>query len=153
MDNRPISRKEVRVPSPEENKELTRRFNEEVFNKRNLQYAGDSLADDFVEHNPIPGFGNDKTGAMDTLRAFLAASDDLRFEEIQMIAEGNKVAIHSRTSGTDTGGFVPGMPATNKRYSMEAMDVVVLDDDGRFTEHYGVYDVASALTQLGLMPS
>jgi hypothetical protein len=44
------------------------------------------------------------------------------------------------------------MPATNNRYSMEAMDVVVLGDDGRFTEHYGVYDVASALMQLGLMP-
>jgi predicted ester cyclase len=140
------------VPSPEENKELTRRFNEEVLTKRNLQYAEESLADDFVEHSPLPGFGNDKTGAMDTLKAFLAASDDLRFEEIQMIAEGNKVAIHSRTTGTDTGGFMPGMPATNKRYSMEAMDLVVLADDGRFTEHYGVYDVGSALMQIGLMP-
>jgi predicted ester cyclase len=100
----------------------------------------------------LPGFGNDKTGAMDTIRALLAASDDLRFEEIQMIAEGNKVAVHSRSAGTDTRGFMPGMPATNKRYSMEAMDVVVLGDEGRFTEHYGVYDVASALMQLGLMP-
>jgi hypothetical protein len=69
-----------------------------------------------------------------------------------MIAEGNKVAVHSRSTGTDTRGFMPGMPATNKRYSMEAMDVVVLGDEGRFTEHYGVYDVASALMQLGLMP-
>jgi predicted ester cyclase len=100
----------------------------------------------------LPGFGNDKTGAMDTIRALLAASDDLRFEEIQMIAEGNKVAVHSRSTGTDTRGFMPGMPATNKRYSMEAMDVVVLGDEGRVTEHYGVYDVASALMQLGLMP-
>ena len=141
------------MPSPEENKALTRRFNEEVFNKRNLQYLEESLADDFVEHSPLPGFGNDKAGAVDTLKAFLAGSDDLRFEEIQMIAEGNSVAIHSRTSGTDTGGFMPGMPATNKRYSMEAMDIVVLADDGRFTEHYGVYDVATALMQLGLMPN
>jgi predicted SnoaL-like aldol condensation-catalyzing enzyme len=140
------------MPSVEENKELTRRFNEEVFNKRNPQYAEESLADDFVEHSPLPGFGDDKTGAMDTIKVLLAASDDLRFEEIQMIAEGNKVSVHSRTTGTDTGGFMPGMPATNKQYSMEAMDVVVLGDDGRFTEHYGVYDVAGALMQLGLMP-
>jgi predicted ester cyclase len=140
------------VPSLEENKELTRRFNEEVWNKRNPQYAEDSLADDFVEHSPMPGLGNDKSGAMQTIKAFLAASDDLRFEETQMIAEGNKVAIHARTTGTDTGGFMPGMPATNKQYSMETVDIVVLDDDGRFTEHYGVYDVASVLMQLGLMP-
>jgi predicted SnoaL-like aldol condensation-catalyzing enzyme len=140
------------VPSLEENKELTRRFNDEVFNKRNLKYAEDSLSNDFVEHNPFPGFGNDKAGAMDTLKALLAASDDLRFEEIQMIAEGDRVAIHSRSTATDTGGFMPGIPATNKPYSMEAMDIVVLGDDGRFTEHYGLYDVAGVLMQLGLMP-
>jgi hypothetical protein len=48
---------------------------------------------------------------MDTIRALFAASDDLRFEEIQMIAEGNKVAVHSRSTGTDTRGFMPAAPS------------------------------------------
>jgi predicted ester cyclase len=141
------------MPSREENIELTRRFNEEVFNKKNLAYLDESLADDFVEHNPIPGFGNDKQGAIDTIKALMASSDDLRFEEIQIIAADDKVVIHSRSTATDTGGFMPGIPPTNKQYAMEAMDIVVLGDDGRFTEHYGIYDVVGAMAQLGLLPS
>jgi predicted ester cyclase len=141
------------MPSMEENKELTRRFNDEVFNKRNLQYAEETLADDFVEKSPIPGFGNDKQGAMDTLRAVLAGSDDLKFEEIEMFAEGDKVVIWSRSTATDTGGFMPGMPPTNKQYSFDAIDIVTLGEDGRFTEHFAIYDVASALMQLGFLPA
>jgi predicted ester cyclase len=146
-------RKEPEMPSLEDNKALTRRFNEEVFNKRNSKYAEEQLADDFVEQSPLPGLGNDKQGAMDTINAVLAGSNDLRFEEIMMIAEGDRVVIQSRSTATDTGGFMPGMPPTNKRYSMDAIDIVTVGEDGRFTEHFGIFDVASVLMQLGLMPT
>ena len=38
---------------------------------------------------------------MDTLRALVAASEDLRFDEI-LIAQGEMVAMHSLSNGTNT---------------------------------------------------
>ena len=46
-----------------------------------------------------------------------------------------------------------GAPATGKSFSVEGIDVVAIDDDGRFTEHYGLFDVPTMLQQLGLMPA
>ena len=45
------------------------------------------------------------------------------------------------------------MPATGKTFSMGAIDVFTFDDGGMNTEHYGVYDIAGTMTQLGLMPT
>ena len=56
-------------------------------------------------------------------------------------------------TGTDTEGMMPGMPATGKTFSMGAIDVFTFDDGGMNTEHYGVYDIAGTMTQLGLMPT
>ena len=38
------------MPTPEENMQSVRNFAEEVFGNKNLEYAADWLADDFVEH-------------------------------------------------------------------------------------------------------
>jgi hypothetical protein len=45
-----------------------------------------------------------------------------------------------------------GFGATGKPFSVEGIDVVAIDDDGRFTEHYGLFDVPAMMQQLGLMP-
>jgi len=43
------------MPTPEENMQSMRTFAEEVFGNKNLKYAADWLADDFVEHQVFPG--------------------------------------------------------------------------------------------------
>ncbi len=140
------------MPTPEENKELTERFNDEVFNKHNVDYLQESLSDDFVEHSPLPGFGQDKQGAVDTINALLTFSSDMRIETVRTVASGDRVGIQTVTTGTDTGGLLPGMPATNKPFSMGAMDIVAIGDDGKFTHHWGIYDVMGVMGQLGLLP-
>ena len=65
------------MPTPEQNAETVRTFVDEVFNRRNLEFAEKSLTDDFVEHNPLtPEMGNDKAGAMATFQALAAAMPD-----------------------------------------------------------------------------
>jgi hypothetical protein len=49
------------MPTPEENMQSVRAFAEEVFGEKNLQYASDRLADDFVEHQVFPGTTPDMT--------------------------------------------------------------------------------------------
>lgn len=65
---------------------------------------------------------------------------------------GNKVAVRSTMTGTDTNGMMQGMPATGKPFSMGAIDVFTFDGAGMNTEHYGVYDIMGTMGQLGLLP-
>jgi steroid delta-isomerase-like uncharacterized protein len=143
--------------TPEEAKEFPRRFYGEVFNKRDLKYAEGSISENVVERNPLaPRMGNDKSAAIATLQAVLDNTPDLDVEILDMVATGDKIAIRARFSGTDSGkgwGAPMGAPATGKPFSIEGIDVVSIDDDGRFTEHYGLFDVSGMMQQLGLMPA
>jgi steroid delta-isomerase-like uncharacterized protein len=143
--------------TPEETKEFPRRFYDEVFNKHNMTYVEGSISENVVEHNPLdPRMGNDKSAAIATIQAILENSPDLKVEILDMVATGDKVAIRARFSGTDSGkgwGAPMGVPPTGKSFSVEGIDVVSIDDDGRFTEHYGLFDVPMMMQQLGLMPA
>jgi predicted ester cyclase len=141
------------MPTPEENMQSVRTFAEEVFGNNNLKYADDWLSDDFVEHQVFPGTTPDKKGAIDSYRIFFAASPDMMAEIHDMVAAGNKVAIRATYRGTDTGGFIPNMPATGKAFEMEATYIVRINDEGQIAEHWGVVDAIGTMGQLGLLPS
>ncbi len=141
------------MPTSEESRELIDRFTKEVFNNKNLQYAEEFLADDFVEHQEFPGITPDKKGAIEAFRLLFETSPDLTAEINEVIVSGDRVAIRGTFRGTDTGGFFPGMEPTNKPYVMESIDIVTIGDDGRFHAHWGIQDTMGAMQQLGLAPS
>ena len=115
--------------------------------------ALDSLiAPDFQAHTPgseLLDAGLE--GAKNAHRASMQAMPDMRAEVIRIVASGKKVAVHARYSGTDTGGFMPGMPPTGKRITMDGIDISEIDDDGKQVSHYGIQDTMAAMMQLGLM--
>jgi predicted ester cyclase len=142
--------------TPEQTKQISRSFIDRVFNQRDLAYADSMLADEFLEHNPLdPSMGNDRKAALASFEGVLAMSPDIKAEIIDLVAAGDRVAIRSRYSGTDSGigwGSPMGIPATGKPFSIEGIDVAVLDEEGKFREHYGLFDVYAMMTQLGLTP-
>jgi predicted SnoaL-like aldol condensation-catalyzing enzyme len=140
------------MTTPEENKASCREFAERVFNDGDLTYAEKWLSDDFVDHSPMPGTPGNKESTIEMFRQMRERFPDSRMEVLDMVAEGNKVMIRSRNSGTDTNGFMPGTPPTGKAFSMESIDVLTFDENGMNTEHYGIADVPGAMMQLGLMP-
>jgi predicted ester cyclase len=140
------------MPTRDEMEELAREFNERGLSGHDLEYMSGMLSEDFVEHNPLPGLGHDKQGALESFKALFAATPDAKGEIIRLVIDGNKMAIHSRFSGTDNGtGQMPGVPPTGKSFTADSIDVVTVNDQGRFTEHYGIFDVPAVMVQLGLM--
>jgi predicted ester cyclase len=127
-----------------------------VFNQRDLAYADEMLTDEFLEHNPLdPSMGNDRKAALATFEAVLASAPDLKVEILDLVAAGDRIAIRARYSGTDSGtgwGAPMGVPATGKPFSIEGIDVAVVDEGGKFREHYGLFDVPGLMMQLGMMP-
>lgn len=143
-----------REVTPDELRAISRRFVEEVFNERSLKHAQEMLAQDVVEHSPpLSDTPTGKSGAIQALKLFRGASEDVRVEILDHIADGRRVAIRARYTGTDTGGLFPGMPATGRRFEIEGIDVAVADDEGKVIEHHAIADVKLAMQQLGLAPS
>jgi predicted ester cyclase len=140
------------MPTPEQIRELIDRFTKEVFNNKNLAYAEEALSDDFVEHQVFPGTTPDKKGAIEAFRIMAQSSPDLSAEINEVIVSGDRAAIRGTFRGTDTGGFAPGMPATNKPYEMGSIDIVRVNEAGKFAEHWGIQDTMGVMGQLGLLP-
>ena len=137
----------------EDNAATVRELIQRVLNEGDIGFAEKTLSESYVERSPMPGGTADKAGAIAMFNMMRQQTPDMHIEIEDVIASGDKVAVRSTLTGTDTEGFMPGMPPTGKPFSMGAIDVFTFDDGGMNTEHYGVYDISGAMTQLGLMPT
>ncbi len=137
----------------QDNAATVRELIERVLNEGDIGFAEKVLSESYVERSPMPGGTADKAGAIAMFNMMRKQTPDMHIDIEDVISSGNKVAVRSTMTGTDTEGMMPGMPATGKPFSMGAIDVFTFDDGGMNTEHYGVYDIAGTMTQLGLMPS
>ena len=135
----------------QENKELVQRFNEEVFNQHNKAAMDELIADEAVEHDPLPGLSNDKAGAVATIEQILAAFPDMKAEVHQLVASGDQVAVRATFRGTHEGEFM-GVPPTGKSVEVGSIDIVRVKD-GKFVEHWGIFDAAGMMMQLGVIQS
>ena len=78
----------------EANKALARRFYE-AFNQRNMSALDAFVAQDFVDHNPLPGQAPGLKGLKDAMEIFRGGFPDIRITNEDFIAEGDKVVVSS----------------------------------------------------------
>jgi len=109
------------------------------------------LADDFVEHEEVPGFSPNKTGVGEYFRMLLSAFPDFHMVPEDVLASGDKVVARVRVTATHNGPFM-GIPATGKKASVNLIDIIRFGDDGLAREHWGVVDQFSLMQQLGVIP-
>jgi len=141
------------MTTPEHNAATVRELIQRVLNEGDIGFAEKTLSESYVERSPMPGGTADKAGAIAMFTMMREQTPDMRIQVGEVIASGNKVAVRSTMTGTDTMGFMPGMPPTGKSFAMGAIDVFTFDDAGMNTEHYGVYDIMGTMGQLGLLPA
>ncbi len=134
----------------EQNKAVTQRFYDEVFNVGNVELVDELFSSDFADHEEFPGISPDRSGVKQWVTAMRTAFPDARMDVKDMIAEGDKVVARTTMSGTQQGEFV-GMPATGKSMSVTTVDIVRLVD-GKLVEHWGATDTAGMMEQLGHLP-
>ena len=122
-----------------------------MFNAGDIEGFSDSLAEDFVDHEPVPGIPPTKAGTKELLTVMRAGFPDMRFDVEDILADGDKVVARLHVTGTQTGSFM-GIPATGRRIDVAAIDIVRFAEDGLAHEHWGVMDVMSIMQQLGVVP-
>jgi steroid delta-isomerase-like uncharacterized protein len=113
---------------------------------------GELLADDFVEHEELPGLAPSKEGVKTLFRMQLAGFPDMGMDVQDIVAAGDKVVARVRITGTHQGEF-QGMPATGKVVDAELIDIFRFGDDGLVSEHWGVMDQLTMMQQLGVVPA
>jgi hypothetical protein len=124
----------------------------DLINAGDIEAFGDVLADDFVEHEELPGLSPSRDGVKTFFRMQIAAFPDLRMDVLDIVADGAKVVARVRYTGTQQGDF-QGMPATGKSVDVQLVDIFAFDDAGRVREHWGVLDQLTLLQQLGVVPA
>lgn len=133
----------------EDNKALARRMYNEVINGGNLDLLDELVAEDFVEHEALPGQPTSGPAAPRAFfELFTAAFPDMQMTLDDLVAEGDKVVGRATVTGTHNGEFM-GIPPTGKSFKVQAIDIVRVRD-GQFVEHWGVTDQAAMMEQLGL---
>jgi predicted ester cyclase len=95
------------------NKQIVRRFSDELWGQGSLAAADDVLAKDLIEHNPLPGQGAGREGHKQVVALFRSAFPDLQVTTEDVLEEGDRVALRWRADGTHRGDLM-GLAPTGK---------------------------------------
>jgi steroid delta-isomerase-like uncharacterized protein len=109
------------------------------------------MAEDFVEHESVPGMGTTRDTPRQMFKMMFAAFPDFEIEVHDMLQDGDKVAARVTFSGTHQGDFM-GVPASGNRVEWAVIDILQFRGD-QAVAHWGVMDMAAAMAQMGAAPS
>ena len=133
--------------SIQENKEIVRRWNEEVINDGKLDVLDELAAKNYVNHNGELNFAAHKQ----MMAGMAAGFSDGKIVLEEIVAEGDIVAIRWRMHGRHTGEYM-GVPATGKVITTPGMSMYRIVD-GKVVDDWNVMDMLGAMQQLGVVPS
>ena len=141
--------KNVRA-SEGENKAISRRADEELFNQGNLDVADELFAPNFVYHDPAGGEEWRGPESVKRYAAMLrAAFPDLRQTVEDQVAERDKVAYRWTARGTHKGELM-GIAPTGNRVEFTGIAIARIQD-GKIEEMWESYDALGLMRQLGII--
>lgn len=134
--------------STDRNKEVTRRFFEQVIGGGDLAAIDDICASDYRLHATLSGPDAIDRGALrDLIASWRSSFPDGSISIADIVAEGDLVAARLEETGTHQGDF-RGISPTGKRVKYGSMTFLRLVD-GKITDHWGLLDMPSLLEQIG----
>jgi steroid delta-isomerase-like uncharacterized protein len=133
---------------PETNKAIVQRMIDEVLNQQNLSVIDELFAADYLMHDPawpmeVKGPEGFKQWAGAMMEPYFSDSH-ITIEDI--IAEGDKVAVHWTWTGTHTGEFM-GIPPTGRQIAITGISIHRFAN-GKFVESWVSYDMLGMMQQL-----
>ena len=121
----------------EANKGLIRRVFEDVIPAGVPAAMRDCVADDFLDHDPLPGQPPGAAGAEYVVATMHGAHPDLRFAIDDLVAEDDRVTIRWTMRGTRSGPLL-GQPPTGEPVELAAIVIFRLAD-GKIAERWAAW--------------
>jgi len=128
------------------NKQIVRRFSDELWGQGNLAVADDVLAMDLIEHNPLPGQGAGREGHKQVVALFRSAFPDLQVTTEDVLEEEDRVALRWKAEGTHRGDLM-GLAATGKRVTLTGIEILRVSG-GKIVERWAEDNGQAVLAQL-----
>jgi steroid delta-isomerase-like uncharacterized protein len=139
-------------PQEQENKQVVRQFFE-LLDRHDTESMGQLLVSSTNYSFHIGGMPSpvDWSEHKRLLTGVNNAFPDLRHNIVDMVAEGDKVAIRLNVTGTHKGDF-QGIPPSGKKLSLDEMGFITIID-GKITEGWISSDTMGLMQQIGTIPS
>ena len=128
------------------NKEIVRRFSDELWGQGNLAAADQILSVDLIEHNPLPGQPPGREGHKQVVALFRSAFPDLHVVTEDLVEEGDRVALRWKAEGTHRGDLM-GLAPTGKRVTLTGIEILRING-GKIVERWAEDNGQAALAQL-----
>jgi steroid delta-isomerase-like uncharacterized protein len=132
------------------NREVVLRFFE-AYNQRDEDVLRDCLAEGLVSHAIPEELGRGREALLEFLQLSFDAFPDLRNDVLDVVVDGDLVAVRTGVRGTHRHEFL-GIPASGNTLALEDAHFFRFDDAGRVVEHWNYYDNLAVLQQLGVLP-
>ena len=130
-----------------ENKEIVRRYIEQVVNTGNLDALHEFVAQDYIDHNAPSGSSQGIEEAKRHLEAVHHVYGDFHVAIEDQIAEGDTVVTRVSATAIHQNEW-SGLRPSGRRITLTGIhiDKVI---DGKIVEHWAEADLLSALIQMG----
>jgi steroid delta-isomerase-like uncharacterized protein len=133
------------------NRDLIKRYFEELFNQGRVELIPTLLHPDYVNHSPgAPDLPRGREGVGIVVAALRRAFPDLRYTVEDLVVGADAVATRATMSGTHRGDLF-GLPATGRSVRVAQMTIERIAD-GQIIAHHRLTDDLSLLRQLGVLP-
>lgn len=135
--------------SVKENIAIIRRFEDEVWNRRNLAVVDQLFSPSHAFHAPGSPL-LDREGHKHMIMHFQSAFPDGQNDTDEIVAEGDRVAHRWTYRGTHRGEF-QGIPPTHKQVVLTGISIWRFEA-GKVVESWHQLDALGLLQQLGVLP-
>jgi predicted ester cyclase len=122
--NKNIKNKEITMSTSEKNKQVVQKLYEQGLNKKNFDILKELISDDYVGFQGMKG----AAGFWEPVLFVFKAIPDAHYNLQDIVAEGNKVSIHWKLQGIQT-GTLRNIEPTGKTIVNEGMAVFELKDE------------------------
>jgi steroid delta-isomerase-like uncharacterized protein len=135
-------------PLEQRNLGIARDHIENLWARGDMTVAYRLYAPDVVDHQPAPEQRLGIDGIVDVLGWLREAVPNLSMEIAQYVVDGNLAADRWIMRGTHTGAPLMGMPALNKSFEINGMDVIRIRDDGLISDVWHVEEFSQLRAQI-----
>lgn len=128
---------------------IARRHIGELWGEGRTELAEAIFHPGIIDHNPAPGQRPGIAGILDVLHWLREAVPDLALTVEAFVVEGDLVCDRWSMTGTHTGAPLMGIDPRGRRFAINGMDVVRIDDAGLITDVWHVEEFAQLRAQIG----
>lgn len=127
---------------------IARRHIGELWGQGRTELAEALFHPGIVDHNPAPGQRPGIAGILDVLHWLREAVPDLALRVEALVVEGDLVCDRWTMTGTHTGAPLMGIEPQGRRFAINGMDVVRIDDAGLITDVWHAEEFAQLRAQI-----